>query len=204
MQQRPASHDISFVMPVRNCEHDIVDRVEALLLQLSQAEIANAEIVVVDDGSQDQTCDRLHDLQTRRSRLRILRHDRPRGLESAGQTGLERAVGRIVFICEDEYAVRLEDLCKLLQLAEDDSIVAARAESKSLPPSAPLIRRLRSWGTDAEQRIAPEQHESQRYSSLQMIRRPHLKHLCSPSGHHLRLQTSTATDLTISRSFTPT
>lgn len=197
MQQRPASHEISFVMPVRNCEHDVADRVEALLDQLSQAGIADAEIVIVDDGSRDQTCDRLHDLQTRRSRLRILRHDRPRGLEAAGQTGLERAVGRIILICEDEHAVRLDDICKLLTLAEDNSVVAARAESKTLPPSAPLIRRLRSWGATTEHRFAPEQQEAKQYSSLQMIRRPHLKKLCSPSGHHLRLQSSTAKDLTV-------
>lgn len=197
MPHRLASTDISFVMPVRNREHDIVDCVQHLLGQLSDAGIAEAEVVIVDDGSRDQTCERLHDLQTTRSRLRILRHDRPRGMESAGQTGLERATGRLVLICEDEHPVLTDDLRKLIKIAEDETVVAARAESKTRPPSAPLLRRLRSWGTDADQQFVKQHEAHMEFSSVQLIRRPHLKKLASPKGHHFQLESESAKSLTV-------
>ena len=201
MPHRLAPSDVSFVMPVRNGEHDIVDRVQALLDQLTEAGIAEAEVVIVDDGSHDRTSDRLHDLQTTRSRLRILRHDRPRGMEAAGQTGLERATGRLVLICEDEHPVLTEDIQKLIKIAEDESVVAARAESTARPPSAPLMRRLRSWGTRADQQFDrvdnADTSSTTQFSSLQLIRRPHLQKLASPKGHHFRLESESAKSLTV-------
>ena len=58
-----------------------------------------------------------------------MRHSRPRGLEAAGQTGLERSTGEIVFIQETNATVRIEDMRRLLRMSEDKSVVAARAES---------------------------------------------------------------------------
>ena len=192
---RPASNDISFVMPTRNSQHDVVARVESLLAQLETLGIGDAEVVVVDDGSHDGTCDRLHDLQTQRSRLRVLRHDRPRGMEAAGQTGLERATGNLVFIGESEQPIHTEDLRKLLKISEDLSVVAARAESKARPPSAALLRRLRAWGTNADQRIEPELDHGEEFCSVQMIRRPHLNTLASPMGGCYRLTSESAKSL---------
>ncbi|WP_160148176.1 glycosyltransferase family 2 protein [Rubripirellula obstinata] len=201
MPHRLAPSNVSFVMPVRNRQHDVVQLVEHLLSQLTVAGIGEAEVVVVDDGSHDQTRERLHDLQTTRSRLRVLRHDRPRGMESAGQTGLERATGKIVLICEDEHPVLTEDLRRLLEIAKDETVVAARTESKVRPPSAPLMRRLRSWGTQAdtqfESRDAEATEPAVQYSSLQLIRRPHLKTLASPAGHHFQLSSESAKSLSV-------
>lgn len=201
MPDRLAPSNVSFVMPIRNRQHDVVQVVERLLEQLAEAGIAEAEVVIVDDGSHDGTCERLHELQTTRSRLRILRHDRPRGIESAGQTGLERATGKLVFICEDQHSILTDDLLKLLEIARDDTVVAARTQSRSHPPSAPLMRRLRSWGTQADKQITPQVNEAvdtqAEFSSLQLIRRPHLKALASKAGHHFKLSSESAKSLTV-------
>ena len=132
----------------------------------------------------------LAELKSRYPQVRIVRHSRPRGMQAAGQTGLERATGELVFIQETDTTVRIEDMRRLLQMSEDRSIVAARAESTPRPLSAALIRRLRAWGTNADQQVESQSVTVEK-SSLQMIRRPHLQSLAGPKGGKYRLQGET-------------
>jgi glycosyltransferase involved in cell wall biosynthesis len=181
---------MSVVLPVRDGEHQIARRIEHLLDALADLSRAASEVVVVDDGSKDSTPEVLDELKSRYPQVRIVRHDRPRGLEAAGQTGLERASGELVFIQETDSAVRVEDMKQLLRMSEDASVVAARAESTPRPLSAALLRRLRAWGTNADQQFEAASGAGEK-SSLQMIRRPHLQTLAGPHGSRYRLQAET-------------
>ena len=179
---------LSIVLPVRDNQHEVVGRVESVLDALSVMTHELAEVIVVDDGSRDDTPEILDEVQSRYPQVRVARHARPRGMEAAGQTGLERATGELVFIQESNTSVRIEDLHRLLQMSDDDSVVAARAESTPRSLSAPLLRRLKAWGAKTDKHInatsAPK-------SSLQMIRRPHLQRLTGPAGKKYQLQGET-------------
>ncbi len=118
---------MSVVLPVRDSEHKIEKRVVDVLNALVDMSRSATEIVVVDDGSKDSTPEILDELKVRYPQVRVVRHSRPRGLEAAGQTGLERASGDLVFIQETDTMVRIEDLQRLLRMSEDESVVAARA-----------------------------------------------------------------------------
>ncbi|WP_218933596.1 glycosyltransferase family 2 protein [Rubripirellula lacrimiformis] len=177
---------LSIVLPVRNGQDRIAERIERVLMALVEFRIEGAEIVVVDDGSSDATPMILADLCIRYPRVRVMRHNRPRGMEAAGQTGLERAVGDLVFIQESDAELRLEDLQRLLQISEDPTIVAARAESCSRPLSPELTRRLRAAGTNADHQFEYRVDDPHRFS-LQMIRRTHLQSLSGPGGGRYRL-----------------
>lgn len=179
---------MSIVLPVRDGEHTITDRVEHVLEALTDLSREISEVVVVDDGSKDSTPEVLDELRSRYPQVRVARHARPRGLEAAGQTGLERANGELVFIQETDAELRIEDMRRLLKMSEDDSVVAARAESTPKPLSPALLRRLRAWGT--RQSVEASTAATQK-SSLQMIRRPHLQRLSSPQGQRYRLQGET-------------
>jgi glycosyltransferase involved in cell wall biosynthesis len=181
---------MSVVLPVRDGEHRIAKRVEDVLDALSDMSREISEVVVVDDGSKDATPEVLDELKSRYPQVRVVRHSRPRGLEAAGQTGLERATGDLVFIQETDSMIRVEDMRSLLRMSEDESVVAARAESTPRPLSRALVRRLRAWGTNADQQIET-QGTTQHKSSLQMIRRPHLQTLAGPKGGKYRLQGET-------------
>ena len=180
---------MSVVLPVRDSEHQISGRVEQVLDALVDMSRSATEVVVVDDGCKDSTPEVLDELKIRFPQVRVVRHSRPRGLEAAGQTGLERATGDLVFIQETDTMVRIEDLQRLLRMSEDESVIAARAESTPKPLSGALIRRLRAWGTNADKQIAVDQSDSK--SSIQMIRRPHLQELAGPTGSRYQLQTET-------------
>jgi glycosyltransferase involved in cell wall biosynthesis len=181
---------LSVVLPVRDGANDIANRVLHVLEAIADMTREVSEIVVVDDGSKDATPEVLDELKSRYPQVRVVRHGRPRGLEAAGQTGLEKATGELVFIQETDAAVRLEDMRRLLQMSEDRSVVAARAESTPRPLSPALLRRLRAWGTNADQQVDP-QADAIAKSSIQMIRRPHLQTLAGPKGDRYRLQSET-------------
>lgn len=181
---------LSVVLPVRDGESDIAKRVVSVLEALADMTREASEVVVVDDGSKDATPEVLDDLKRRYPQVRTVRHGRPRGLEAAGQTGLEKATGELVFIQETDSPVRLEDMRRLLQMSADRSVVAARAESTPRPLAPALLRRLRAWGTNADQQLESPPEPS-RKSSLQMIRRPHLQTLAGPKGNRYQLQGET-------------
>ena len=192
----PLATKLSVVLPVRDREHDVAGRVERVLDALTAMTRDPAEVVVVDDGSRDSTPEVLDDLDARYPQVRIIRHGRPRGIEAAGQTGLECAKGDLVFIQESNTDVRIEDMQRLLRMSEDESVVAARAEStpKSIAPA--LVRRLRAWGTKADQAI-DVRNDSPQPSSLQMVRRPHLQKLTGRGSQRVRLQGETIQATTI-------
>ncbi len=180
---------MSVVLPVRDGEHRIVRRVERVLDALADMTSGQSEVVVVDDGSKDTTLEVLHELKSRYPQVRVVRHSRPRGLEAAGQTGLERSTGELVFIQETDSEVRIEDMRRLLRMSEDTSVVAARAESTPKPLSDALLRRLSAWGTKVSEKA--DQIDQITKSSLQMIRRDHLQTLVGPRGNSYRLQGET-------------
>jgi glycosyltransferase involved in cell wall biosynthesis len=185
---------LSVVLPVRDNQHEVTKRIEDVLDALTEITREMAEVVVVDDGSRDDTPDVLDELQSRYPQVRVVRHPRPRGMEAAGQTGLERATGDLVFIQESNTSVRIEDLQRLLQMSEDDSVVAARAESAPRPLSAALLRRLKAWGTNTRKQL---EVETEPKSSLQMIRRPHLQRLSGPRGKNYQLRGETYQSTTV-------
>lgn len=187
---------VSVVLPVRDAENRIDREVCRILDALADLSPHRCELIVVDDGSHDTTPEILDDLVLRFPQLRIARHGKPRGIEAAGQTGLEKATGEIVFIQEGNRAVRVEDMRRLFKMADDESIVAARAESTPRPIAGALLRRLRAWGALATESLEAQQ-QSTEATSLQMIRRPHLQSLARPLAPNLSLQTDSFTTTSV-------
>src|SRR5690606_15202403 len=115
-----------------------------------------SELIIVDDGSSDATSEVLDELVMRYPQVRVLRHAAPRGIEAAGQTGLQAASGELVFIQEDNRPIRLEDMRRLFRMSEDQSVVAARAESTPRPLSSALRRRLEGFQESAAEPLQAE------------------------------------------------
>ncbi|NND98238.1 MAG: glycosyltransferase [Pirellulaceae bacterium] len=192
------STKLSVVLPVRDNEHDVQARIERVLDALTKMTKEATEVVVVDDGSRDATPQVLNELELRHPEVRVVRHSRPRGMEAAGQTGLERATGSLVFIQESNTDVRVDDMHRLHRMSRDYSVVAARAESTPRPIAPSLLRRLRAWGTNADQQFHRAEPKMEK-SSMQMIRRPHLQKLAGPHGGDYQLHGETMLSTTIEK-----
>src|SRR3954451_11064877 len=88
---------VTVVIPTRD-RWELLSR-HALPAALSQ-EGVDLEVIVIDDGSTDETSQRLAGL--RDSRIRVIRHDAPQGLPSARNSGIAAASGSWVAFLDDD------------------------------------------------------------------------------------------------------
>jgi len=73
------------------------------------------EIIVVDDGSKDETRNRVGDVMREDSRVRLLATDRNQGKANAVQSGFQTARGDVLMILDADMAVMPEELPKFLK-----------------------------------------------------------------------------------------
>lgn len=91
----------------------------------------NFEVVVVDDGSTDDTISVLEALNE--PRLRIVRHERNRGISPARATGVEHARGQWFVIVDSDWVLFPHTLARLRELID------------TLPPDVRWIRSRLQW-----------------------------------------------------------
>lgn len=112
---------ISIVVPVYNVEQYLKKCVESILRQT----FSNIEIILVDDGSTDQSGIMCDELSKQDSRIKVI-HQKNLGLSGARNTGIEVAQGRyIAFVDSDDYIAEdcIEAMLKrLLEYNADISV----------------------------------------------------------------------------------
>lgn len=166
---------LSVILPVHNAETTLVPLVGQLLDLLPDL-TTRFEILVIDDGSNDQTSEVALDLGREYPQLRLARHATPRGIEAAVKTGMQRAIGEIIIVQEDQVSVSAADLRQLWQMRLDEQLVVARIHAQPKPIDAGLIDRLSAWGM-ALKDVATDRQET---SGMHLIRRRSLDEI--PSG----------------------
>lgn len=100
--------DISVIIPVYNAGATIVRAVHSILVQ----EYDPVEIIIVDDGSTDDTPLLCDDLATQDDRIRVI-HKENGGVSSARNAGLDAASGEYVMFLDADDAVRYGALSSL-------------------------------------------------------------------------------------------
>lgn len=176
--------EISVVLPVRNAEQRIVSEIERILEALADLTDRPAEVLVVDDASEDSTPELISELRARYPQVRSRRMSQVQGPQSACDVGLDQARGLIVFLQEDHGPLRVEDLRRLYRMSEDQTVVAARAHSTPRPPSGPLLARMQQAGAERLRKpvVRETTAEPSTTSTLQMIRRDRLRPISANAG----------------------
>lgn len=116
------SAPVSIVLPVFNVRRYLRQSIESCLNQT----YPNIELLVVDDGSTDDLGSAVH--AYRDSRLRLLRHDRNRGVAEALNTGFRVANGEyLTWTSDDNYYAgnAIEQMVRFLQTYPDVDFVYA-------------------------------------------------------------------------------
>jgi len=148
----PDQPEASVVIPTRSRWHLL--STAALPSALEQADV-DVEVIVVDDGSQDETPSRLEELDD--PRLRVVRHETSRGVAVARNAGIAAARGRWVSFLDDDDLWAPAKLRKQIDSAEATGAVfaysagggldAARTFLFAVPPPDPasVTEQLLQW-----------------------------------------------------------
>jgi glycosyltransferase involved in cell wall biosynthesis len=96
---------------------DLVVEAERQLQQLTD----DYEIIVINDGSSDDSADVLRDLALRMPRLKVITHERNRGYGGALRSGFAAATKELVFYTDGDGQYDVRELPVLLMLLTDDT-----------------------------------------------------------------------------------
>jgi len=122
LRQCPPHPSLSLIVPLYNEEDNLQLLVESVFAVL--AEDPNfLELLLIDDGSSDRTAALALRLANRERRIRLLSHDRNRGLGAAIRTGLEKAYGELILYTDGDLPFDFKLIPQLLTLATPDNVV---------------------------------------------------------------------------------
>src|SRR2546430_4355465 len=114
----PFRERVSVVVPAYNEERTIRVAVETLL----ESEYPDLEVIVVDDGSQDRTADRLLDLH-QQGRIRLIRQENA-GKAMALNEGIAAATGEVVLYTDADSLFLRDTVAKTVRWFADPAIDA--------------------------------------------------------------------------------
>jgi len=144
--------ELSIVIPVYNESPNIKDLYDELTQAMGQYG-RSYELLIVDDGSTDDTFDRLAALQARDPRLRVIRFRRNFGQTAAFAAGIKHARGRLIVTSDGDLQNDPRDIPAMVALIEqgNDIVCGWRKDRKDTfvtrrIPSV-LANKLISWAT---------------------------------------------------------
>lgn len=167
------SHEtLTLILPVHDAQQMLSHQV-ATALEVAAELTAHFEVVVVDDGSTDDTEEIARELAVRYPQLQVARHRRRRGEEATLRTGMMTSYGDIVIVQSLNSPVQPAEIRRLWRDGRGEEGEAAR-QRHGQTQDAGMISRLMAWG----QTVQKAQRAQQRRA--QLFRRSELQQQAAP------------------------
>ncbi len=173
----PAAVTLSVVIPALNEERGIdaiLRRVLAQRQELARAGVAGLEVIVVDDGSQDGTAERVAAYPD----VRLIRHPMNQGYGAALKTGFGAASGGLFAFLDADGTYPPESfptLCRALAEHDADLIIGSRMLGRD--SEMPLVRRVGNTIFAALLSVVGSRRISDSASGMRVFRRDALASL---------------------------
>jgi glycosyltransferase involved in cell wall biosynthesis len=130
----------SVLLPVHNAQRSLEAHVAEILDVLWDL-AGRFELVILDDGSTDETAEVARELAARYPQIRVIRHPLRLGLAEAIQTGLDHLHGEIVLVGDEDYCLDPDDLRTLWKLRDTQWRTSRRADAAATP----WMEKLLAW-----------------------------------------------------------
>ena len=117
---------LSIIIPAHNEEHRLPDSLDKIVAFLEKQDY-QAEVIVVENASQDNTAGVVEDFMTRYPVISLIREER-RGKGLAVKRGMLAGQGEYLFICDADLSMPIEEISRFLppQLEGYDVAIASR------------------------------------------------------------------------------
>lgn len=131
---------ISVFFPCFNEQDNIAKLVEKTLEALKGVN-SDFEILIINDGSSDETGDRADALAKRYSQVRVIHHETNLGYGAALQSGFREAQKDLIFYTDGDGQFDIAEMPPLLDLIQDCDIVSCYRLNRQ----DPLNRKINGW-----------------------------------------------------------
>lgn len=136
---------LSIVIPCYNSEKMISQVVERIIQTISEKQEYDYEIILVNDGSKDQTWEVIQRLAKENLKIKAINFAKNFGQHSAMMAGYRKATGELIVGMDDDGENRPEELFKLIKkLEEGYDCVCAEYESHTSAFRS-LGTRINNW-----------------------------------------------------------
>jgi hypothetical protein len=144
----PLATSLSLCMPAYNEAANIEDVLDAACAILPEL-VDDFEIVVVNDGSKDNTAEVLANYAQSESRLRVVTHPENRGYGAALTSALRASRGELACILDSDGQFSLLNMPELLMRTCDSDVVIGYRKKRADPP----IRLFNAWAWNRLMRL---------------------------------------------------
>ncbi|MCP4453144.1 MAG: glycosyltransferase family 2 protein [Planctomycetes bacterium] len=134
------SVSLSVFFPCFN-EQDNIDALVIKTVETLQTITSDFEILIVNDGSSDETGPRADALTSTHSQVRVIHHHTNLGYGAALQSGFREARKNLIFYTDGDGQFDIGELPPLLDLIPDCDIVSCYRLNRQ----DPLIRKINGW-----------------------------------------------------------
>lgn len=131
---------LSVVLPAHNEAENIETTVNKCVIYLEE-NASDYEVIVVNDGSSDDTKKIVEDLSKANTKVVLVNHEVNKGYGSALRSGLDRAEKEFIFFMDSDGQFDINDLDRLLPSAALDKVVIGYREDRA----DSFIRLLNAW-----------------------------------------------------------
>ena len=104
-------------MPAYN-EEENIPRIKKELIDVVSPYLKSYEILVIDDGSSDNTVDEVKKLQKRHKQIRLVKHSKNKGLGEALKTGIREAKGKYMIMLDSDFTLHPRQIKSLVEKRE--------------------------------------------------------------------------------------
>jgi glycosyltransferase involved in cell wall biosynthesis len=136
---------LSVVIPAYNEEHgikDIIQRVLDIQCDLFEVGVHELELLIVDDGSKDNTRQIINELAQKDSTVNLICHQKNRGYGAALKTGFSKASGELIGFLDADGTYPPEFFPQLCQAAMNGSDLVIGSRMAGTASQMPITRRI--------------------------------------------------------------